>query len=146
MMTRTRPPVHQTIGDSAAAVVRISGVAVSPRRPAIPAAIRRTSAEAGREQAVSRRLKRTIRNRDHTRASRLPRTHTVASQGFIGNQIDARRDQTADTGSAATIEACAEMTPAMLPDCAAFVSKSGITGTFSMGGVTSLMRTSSQSR
>ena len=111
MITRTRPPVHQTIGDSAAAVVRISGVTVSPKRAAILVVVCRTSAEAGREQAFSRRLKRTTRDSDHTRASRLPSIHTIASQGFTDDQIDARCDQTADTGSAATIEAWAETTP-----------------------------------
>ena len=168
MMIRTLPPVHQTMGEMWADVVRINGILLNLSRRAILAARSCSFCGAGRVWAVNSRAKRTTRRRDQTRTIKLPANQKgPAHCSACFNATEAKPDfgsagdcPAATALSAAPADAC-DASNALPPGDAPGRSTLGETlltagvsgwsetarpGTVTRGGVTSLTRTSSHSR
>ena len=91
MKTRTLPPIHQTMGEMFADVVKIVGLVLSPKRCAISAATLCSAGAAIVEAVLSRRLKRTIRAKDEARISAVPKSQSAAKPVFQSNGAPPQR-------------------------------------------------------
>src|SRR3974390_251107 len=110
MTIHTCPPVHQTMGDRHAAIVRIVGAVASPSRWAILFASSCNSGSATSDSAANRRPKRHTLAIDQTKTAALPSNQRVARHDLARFHRGVMLDNRMDFGA---VSAAADCWPAL---------------------------------